>query len=135
MRLLICGGRNYNDKVAVNMLLNQIHALYPVTFVIHGGAKGADQLGENWALDHNIPCKCYLPNWNKYGRGAGPRRNEQMLIQGKPELCVAFPGGPGTRDMVARCTRALVPVIRNMEEILIGLELMQKHLIAAARHE
>jgi hypothetical protein len=33
-----------------------------------------------------------------------------MLLEGKPDLVVAFPGGKGTADMVRRARKANVPV-------------------------
>lgn len=38
-------------------------------------------------------------HWEQEGRAAGPRRNNRTL---GPDLVVAFPGGKGTADMVAR---------------------------------
>ena len=45
-------------------------------------------------------------DWKKYGKKAGPLRNQQMLEEGKPDLVVAFPGGNGTADMVRRAKKA-----------------------------
>jgi hypothetical protein len=36
------------------------------------------------------------------GRAAGPRRNQRMLEDFRPDLVVAFPGGRGTAYMVRR---------------------------------
>ena len=44
----------------------------------HGTARGADRLGEKYAQDRNLSLKKFPADWNKYGRGAGYRRNEQM---------------------------------------------------------
>jgi hypothetical protein len=43
--------------------------------------------------------------------GAGPIRNQRMLVEGKPDLVVAFPGGKGTAGMVTLARNAGVDVI------------------------
>lgn len=48
------------------------------TVIINGGAEGTDALGEAWADQRGMPCEKYPADWKRYGRGAGPRRNEQM---------------------------------------------------------
>jgi hypothetical protein len=56
----------------------------------------------------------YPAQWHKYGRAAGPIRNQQMLAEGKPDLVLAFhddiDGSRGTKDMVNRARRAGVKV-------------------------
>jgi hypothetical protein len=42
----------------------------------------------------------YKAKWDKYGKSAGPIRNKKMLDEGKPDLVFAFPGGPGTNNMI-----------------------------------
>ncbi len=86
-----------------------------VSLLIHGAAKGADTLAENWARSrqvnyHGVPAK-----WDQHGNSAGPIRNEEMLALG-PEGCVAFPGGTGTADMVERCEKAGVKVWKPRRE-------------------
>jgi hypothetical protein len=48
--------------------------------------------------------------WEKYGRLAGPKRNARML-EWKPNLVIAFPGGAGTSNMVKQANAAGVTVI------------------------
>jgi len=48
-------------------------------------------------------------DWARFGRSAGCRRNQAMLGLGVG-LVVAFPGGPGTADMVRRARGAGVRV-------------------------
>lgn len=113
MRVLVTGGRDYADYARVEMTLDALHRERPFTVLIHGKAPGADMLAGIWGAtrlgeDHVI---IFPPDWIKYGRGAGPRRNQQMLDEGKPELVVAFPGGKGTADMVRRAHRAKIPVM------------------------
>lgn len=110
MRLLVCGGRDYNDRERLFAALDAAHAHKPVTLVIHGAAKGADTLAGEWADARGIPVQAYPADWKKLGLVAGPVRNERMLREGKPDGAVAFPGGNGTADMVRRAEAARVSV-------------------------
>lgn len=109
MRVLVCGGRDYEDYHMVCDVLDHICAVGDI--IIQGGAKGADGLARRYALSKPLECKTYPAEWSKYGKSAGPRRNEEMLKHGKPELVVAFPGGVGTSDMVQRAKKAGIEVI------------------------
>jgi len=125
MRVLVCGGRETTlkkmgiDPGAVHCLvvktLNQLSACgRRETTVIHGGAKGVDSMADNWCFSTRTP-KLVFPiskeEWEAKGGIAGPLRNTQMLQDGKPDVCLAFPGGPGTADMVAKCRAAGVRVV------------------------
>jgi hypothetical protein len=79
--------------------------------VIEGGAAGADRWARSWARLRAIDVETYEAQWARDGRAAGPIRNQAMLINGRPDLVVAFPGGRGTADMVRRAKAAGVRVI------------------------
>src|SRR5574341_450857 len=90
-KILVCGGRNYNNYDHVSNTLNMIvckHIIYDV-IIIQGGAEGADFLAKQYAIVNCIKLKEYPANWNLYGRSAGFIRNEQMLLE-CPNLVVAF---------------------------------------------
>lgn len=108
MRVLVCGGRDYRDVQRVYAELDALHAAarHDCMVVIQGGAKGADQLARQWAVDRGVAFQNYPADWVKHGRAAGPIRNERMLLAGRPELVLAFPGGRGTADMVNRAKAA-----------------------------
>lgn len=116
MRVLVCGGRTYNDKDRVWRTLDEIagiseeQPLAAHVVVIHGGALGADILADAWAVTSYAGIAQYLPYWKGQGRAAGPIRNQRMIDDGKPDLVVAFPGGKGTADMVRRARAAGIPV-------------------------
>jgi len=108
-RVLVCGGRDYDDEARV---FEELDRLKP-TFVIEGGANGADSLAWRWAK-RNLPFnsrRTFEANWSAHGKAAGAIRNQQMLDEGKPDLVLAFPGGRGTADMVRRAKRAGVQVV------------------------
>lgn len=113
MRVLVCGGRDYNDRATIYRVLDEIHARTPVRCIIGGGATGADHIGAIWAFSRNIPDFVrFDADWKLYDKAAGPIRNQQMLDEGKPDLVVAFPGGKGTADMVRRAEAAGVKVAK-----------------------
>jgi YspA, cpYpsA-related SLOG family len=110
MRVLVCGGRSFDDLPLLDRTLDELHAGRPITTVIHGGAAGADTMAHFWAGAAGVPIDVYLARWKEHGKAAGPIRNQRMLDEGKPDLVVAFPGGRGTADMIRRAERAGVPV-------------------------
>jgi hypothetical protein len=100
MRVLVCGGRDFEDFEAVDYVLEHFHTkVEPITLIIQGGATGADRLAKDWAHMNIIPCLEHPANWNKYKKAAGMIRNKEML-KWEPEMVIAFPGGPGTAGMV-----------------------------------
>jgi len=115
MRVLVCGGREYADSERVYTTLSAIHVITPITVIIHGGAKGADLLAEEWADGDQVVTHVFSANWAAFGRSAGPIRNSHMLEYGQPDLVVAFPGGRGTADMVFKAKAAGVEVMELTE--------------------
>lgn len=112
VRVLVCGGRDFQYKGLVRRVLIQSGA----TEVIHGGCRtGADKLADEVAREMGVPVTVYAAMWQVYGRRAGPMRNQLMLDQGKPDLVIAFPGGTGTADMVRRARKTGVRVIEVKE--------------------
>lgn len=111
MRAIICGGRGFDDAQQMNEVLKN----EGVSFVIEGGASGADALAWRWARKHlgkgSDHAMQFQARWDLHGRAAGPIRNQAMLDQGKPQVVIAFDGGRGTADMIRRAKRAGVPVL------------------------
>lgn len=83
--------------------------LIPLTVEGHGDR--SDALAQEWALEQEIPIKMFLTDWERYGKAAGPILNQQMLVEGKPDLVVASQGGRGTANIVSRAQQAGVPVV------------------------
>ena len=96
--VLVCGGRNFRDYATLKKTLRKLHETHGFARLIHGAARGADALADHWARATGIPVKVYPAQWERHGRSAGFRRNEEMLRRVKPDLVVAFPGGPGSRE-------------------------------------
>ena len=110
MRVIVCGGRELANAAFVWLNLDRIHAEKPFTHFMQGGARGADAIARDWAITKpGIEMYICKANWDKDGKAAGPIRNARML-EWKPDLVVAFPGGRGTADMVRQAKTAGIPV-------------------------
>lgn len=114
-RVLVCGGRYFDNLLAMRLALSFLDGEQAIALVINGGASGADTLARQWAGERGIPCETYPASWTVDGRSAGPKRNQRMLDQGRPDAVVAFPGGSGTADMVRRARKAGVPVYEPLK--------------------
>lgn len=109
-RVLVCGGRDFNEADYAFEVLDRLHAEIGIGTIIEGDARGADEIGGQWADTRGIKLEVYPANWKKYRSAAGPIRNKQMLDEGKPDLVVAFPGGKGTANMIGQAREAGVEV-------------------------
>ena len=110
MRILVCGGRRFSRPDRLWQVLGELHQRTPFSVLIHGGAPGADSLAGRWARSQGVSEQVFVADWQRYGRAAGPLRNQKMLEQGQPDLVVAFPGGPGTRNMLQQAQQAGVAI-------------------------
>lgn len=112
MKVLVCGGRDFNDSLTLGSWLGGIHKNNgPITLLIEGGARGADFMAREFAKWAGIPSKTFPADWDTHGKAAGHIRNKQMLDEGKPDLVVAFEGGKGTANMVKQAQAAGVRVL------------------------
>jgi hypothetical protein len=110
MRVLVCGGRTFgidsdggitNEADKLFDALEDLRECYGDDLVIiEGGARGADTIASVWATHQRVKHICFKADWQRHGSAAGRLRNTQMIEQGKPDLVLAAPGGPGTRNMM-----------------------------------
>lgn len=130
-RLLLFGGRNFNDPIKMDHeLISFIETYGPIGCVIHGAAKGADDWADYFAKQVlRVPVFSIAAKWDdvtakgaviKYTRGpsgkaynalAGHWRNQELIDRGKPTHAMGFEGGTGTADMAKRLLEAKIPII------------------------
>ncbi len=109
-RVLVCGGRDYQDWCTVADTLRRLHDISPIGLIIHGCDPGAATLAVRWALSTGVPTSGFDANFHSLGPTAERLRNERMIVESKPDLVVAFPGGEGTADLIGRAKAVGVPV-------------------------
>jgi hypothetical protein len=107
MIVAVVGSRTFADKDLLTKKLDEIQERKkkPITKVVSGGASGADTLAEEYAKEHDIPVVVIEPEWNRYGRAAGPKRNAEIVDAA--EIVVAF------WDGVSRGTKSTIELARK----------------------
>jgi hypothetical protein len=116
-RVLVCGGREYDNMPKVCEVLDIVHAKYGDRLVIVTGAQrkwmssvkrfvGADYLAEEWARSRQVDYMGFPAKWNRDGKRAGMHRNRHMFVSSAPQAVIAFPGGVGTAGMCDIARRA-----------------------------
>lgn len=115
-RLLVYGGRTFGvgsaktrERHALWDALDAFAKRHELEVVIHGAAKGADELAGVWAAQAGVPVEAYPADWEQHGKAAGPIRNQEMLEQSEPTVAIECDGGKGTADMRRRLLKAEVP--------------------------
>ena len=78
--------------------------------IVHGAARGADQLAAQAARELGMRVEGHRADWDTHGKAAGAIRNQQMLDSGAQRV-IAFVDKPldqsrGTAEMVARARNA-----------------------------
>lgn len=119
MRVVVFGGRDFYAEQWLKTELCDLvwrrnrFASVPaqIKTLIHGGARGVDQMAGNFGIGCGLEVIEFKADWGKYGKAAGPIRNKQMIDEGRPDLGVAFPGGFGTANMIKQLDSAGIPVI------------------------
>ena len=108
--VLVTGGRDYADRAHVFSTLDNIRTYKPGMCVVQGNARGADAHAVAWCKKNGVPCFSCDAHWDYYGNRAGGLRNGWMLDYMDVDVCVAFPGGTGTANMVRKANEAGIQI-------------------------
>lgn len=106
-KIAIVGSREFTDYSIVKDIMTSFFSGVRITEIVSGGAKGADTLGKQYAIEKEISLKEFLPEWDnlshpdavikedrwgkKYDSKAGFRRNK--LIVERADIIIAFWNG------------------------------------------
>lgn len=112
-RVVVAGCRNYNNydeaKLYIDFCLSDIRKENNI-IIVSGCASGADAIGEKYALENGFEVEKYPADWAKYGKSAGPKRNEQMAKISDYVICFWDGKSKGTKSMIdfaKKCNKPL----------------------------
>jgi len=118
MRILVTGSRDWEDY---DVIRGALAAALPVDYagtvpvLVHGGARGADQMAAHVSLTWGWKQEEHRAGWGRLGKAAGPVRNREMVLAGA-DLCLAFirNGSPGATGCAAMAQQHGIPVRRYL---------------------
>lgn len=84
--------------------------------IVEGGCVGVDRIGRKYAQYNNIPFTTVTPDWNKYGRSAGPIRNSKMVEMVDVGIAIWDGKSRGTKDTIKKMRSAnkMVVIHKNI---------------------
>lgn len=119
MRVAVVGSRSFDDYGRLCQFLEtyffRYHETRPnewlISQVISGGAQGADHLAERFAKDEKIELVVFPAEWDKYGRSAGPRRNDDIVKACDVAVIFWDLKSPGSKDILNKVLKAGKPAM------------------------
>ncbi len=102
MKVAVIGSRQAPDNAA-ELILSQLPAA--TSEIVSGGADGIDRFAAQVAADQGIPLKVFLPDYERYGRQAPLKRNDDIID--RADMVLAFWDGQsrGTQYVIAECVK------------------------------
>ena len=107
MRVAIVGSRSVSMD-AYDIALRYIPR--GASEIISGGAEGADQIAESYAINHHLPLRIYRPDYQTYHKSAPLHRNLQ-IVQYSDYVLVLWDGASrGAANVIQLCFQEFTPV-------------------------
>lgn len=102
MKLIVAGSRTIKNYSFVESCINAVINQHKqnITEIVSGTARGVDRFGEQYAQKHNISLIKFPANWDKYGKSAGYKRNEEMADYADGLLAIWDGESRGTKHMI-----------------------------------
>lgn len=124
MKFIVAGSRTIDEVIAygelVKLRITKGHAFSrgKVTEIVSGTANGPDSAGELYGDFYDIPVKKFPAEWEKYGKRAGPIRNNKMAVYADALLLIWDGQSSGSRHM----KNAMLALNKPVYEIIINPE-------------
>lgn len=122
MKVAVVGSRDFEDVSLLYKTLNDLkgyfHSFDHFDLIISGGARGVDSLAEQYAKEHGIKTKIFLPDYLKHLQGAPIRRN--LLIVKEADLIVAFWNGK------SKGTKNVMMTARKLNKAVLEIDLITR---------
>lgn len=102
-RVVVAGCRDYNNyeqaREFIEICICKTKKENDIVF-LSGDCHGADALGIRYAKESGFKTEHYPAQWQKYGKSAGPKRNEIMAQRCDFVICFWDGKSKGTKSMI-----------------------------------
>lgn len=119
MKIVVTGGRDYAMTAGDYRFLATVVQLLRPTQFLTNGRPGVPAQAEAWARQHGIPVQRIEADWVAARKAPETRRN--TTLANLADAVVAFPGGTGTADMIAKARQKKLPVHESPSRQLANL--------------
>ena len=106
MKLAIVGSREFENYDLLCVEVAKIQETQKIDLIVSGGAKGADTLAKKFAAKNQIPLMEFLPDYDRYGRGAPLQRNTLIVRNSNVVLAFVTATSKGTWDTIRKAQAA-----------------------------
>ena len=108
MNIAVIGSRDFSQ---LSLVAGYVKGLPPDTVIVSGGARGVDRTAAATAHAAGLPVREILPNWDRDGKSAGFKRNDEIV--NAADRVIAFWDGKsrGTADTIEKARQADLPII------------------------
>lgn len=111
MKIIVAGSRTFSDFALLCRKMDAItkNLDKKKLTIVSGHCQGADLLGEEWATLRMVKYEVFRADWDKYGKAAGPIRNQEMVDSCTPgkDAAIFFDcqKGSGTEDCLKKARK------------------------------
>ena len=90
-------------------------------WILTGGAPGVDHQGFIFGVEYGFDCLIFPALWSRYGRRAGPLRNEEMAQVATHAILFWDGVSRGTKSMLELCNRYnLITTVERVDHVPIN---------------
>ena len=120
LTLAVAGSRDLTDddysvvSEAIDWWLERCG--WPEVRIIEGGCRGADELAKAYCRARMVSHVQMRADWNRWGKSAGPRRNEEMIKLADGLVVVRFADSRGSADVLSRAEAKGIPIVDRVLE-------------------
>jgi len=115
VKIVIAGSRGYTNYEQASTYLNACFQRLGLPkediTIISGACRGADSLGERFAVENGIQLIRVPADWRIYGKGAGPKRNRTMVDMCDYIICFWDGKSAGTESLIEYARQKNKPVM------------------------
>jgi hypothetical protein len=105
-KVVVCGSRFFENYERFENVLDVLLENMEIGCLISGGCKGTDTMVKKYCIEKKIIFVEVKPQWQIFGRYAGPKRNAQMVKLGTSTFGFWDGRSRGTYDMLKKARDA-----------------------------
>ena len=113
-KLIVAGGRDFNDYALLSKTLNELandeYADKAVS-IVSGMARGADALAHRFAMENGVAVYEFPTDWFKHGKSADYQRNKEMVLFADGLLAFWDGKSKDTKHMIDTARQFHLPTI------------------------